>query len=87
LVIDACYSTRMIKEVGNIGDYRPPSWDRLFMRLVYEYASKSKDPSSKIGAVVVRDRRPILFGYNGFPERVEDLPDRMINREMKLFLT
>jgi dCMP deaminase len=76
-----------MREIGEFKDYRPPSWDRLFMRLVYEYASKSKDPSSKIGAVVVRDRRPILFGYNGFPEGVEDTQERLLNRELKLPFT
>lgn len=75
------------KELGTLENYVPPTWDKLFMRLVYEYASKSKDPSSKIGTVVVRDRRPILFGYNGFPEGVDDLPERLNNRPMKLFLT
>ena len=76
----------IVKELGEFKDYRPPSWDRLFMRLVYEYASKSKDPSSKIGAVVVRDRRPILFGYNGFPEGVQDTCERLCNREIKYML-
>jgi len=76
-----------IKNLGDFRDYKPPSWDELFMRLVYEYASKSKDPSSKIGAVVVRDRRPILFGYNGFPEGVNDTMDRLVNRDVKLFFT
>ena len=76
-----------IKEIGDFVDYRPPSWDRLFMRLAYEYASKSKDPSSKIGAVIVKGNRPILFGYNGFPEGVNDNLERLCNRELKLYLT
>lgn len=75
-----------LKEIDKAKYYRPPSWDRLFFRLVYEYASKSKDPSSKIGAIIVKDRRPILFGYNGFPEGVEDTPERLNNREEKYML-
>jgi len=75
------------KELGDFNDYTPPTWDILFMRLVYEYASKSKDPSSKIGAVVVKDKRPILFGYNGFPEGVNDSPERLLNRSLKLAYT
>lgn len=75
-----------MKEVGEFKDYQPPSWDRLFMRLVYEYASKSKDPSSKIGAVIARDRRPVLFGYNGFPEGVEDSPERLNDRDTKYMM-
>jgi len=72
---------------GTFTDYIPPNWDTLFMRIVYEYASKSKDPSSKIGALLVKDRRPILFGYNGFPEGVEDHKDRLFDRERKLMFT
>lgn len=59
-------------------DYTPPSWDVYFMRLSYEVATKSKDPSTKFGAVIVRDKRPILFGYNGLPPKVKDLPNRMV---------
>lgn len=58
-------------------DYAPPSWDIYFMRHVYEVAEKSKDPSTKIGAVIVKDKHPILFGYNGLPHGVNDFPDRM----------
>ncbi len=58
-------------------DYVPPSWDVYFMRLSYEVATKSKDPSTKFGAVIVRDKRPILFGYNGFPSKVQDSADRL----------
>jgi deoxycytidylate deaminase len=31
-------------------------------------AKKSKDPRTKIGAVLVRDRRDLISGYNGIPE-------------------
>jgi deoxycytidylate deaminase len=31
-------------------------------------AQKSKDPRTKIGAVLVRDRRDLISGYNGLPE-------------------
>ena len=77
----------LYKELGSFSDYQPPSWDVLFMRMVYQYASKSKDPSSKIGAIVVRDRRPILFGYNGFPEGVKDYSQRLTDRSTKLYFT
>jgi len=58
-------------------DYVPPSWDMYFMRLSYEVATKSKDPSTKFGAVIVRDKRPILFGYNGLPPKVRDSVERL----------
>jgi dCMP deaminase len=61
-------------------NYTPPSWDVYFMRLAYEVAEKSKDPSSKFGAVLVRDNRPILTGYNGFPKKVEDSALRLTTK-------
>ncbi len=62
-------------------DYVPPTWDELFMREVYLIASKSKDPRTKIGAVLVKDNHSILRGYNGIVKGVQDLPERMIRPE------
>jgi len=64
-------------------DYTPPNFDELFMRMVYLTATKSKDPSSKIGAVIVKDNRVISTGYNGFPIGVSDSQERYTNRETK----
>jgi len=58
-------------------DYVPPSWDMYFMRLAAEVATKSKDPSTKFGAVIVKEKRPILFGYNGLPPKVYDSAERL----------
>lgn len=49
-----------------------PGWDELFMRHAYLMATKSKDKSSKIGAVMVRDGSIIAEGYNGLPRGVND---------------
>lgn len=59
-------------------------WDRRFMELAKMVSTWSKDPSTKCGAVIVRDRRVLSMGYNGFPVGVEDLPSRYANRETKL---
>jgi dCMP deaminase len=75
-----------VKEVGDIGLYEVDNWDVSFMQFVYQIARRSKDPSSKIGAVIVKDKRPILFGYNGFPEGVKDTPERLTERETKYML-
>lgn len=59
-------------------------WDTRFMKLAREIASWSKDPSSKIGAVIVNDDRRILAtGYNGFPKGIEDTEERLNDREQK----
>ena len=57
--------------------YTVPSFDEIFMKEVYLIASKSKDPTTKIGAVIVKNRHSILRGYNGIAEGVKDLPERM----------
>lgn len=64
-------------------NYKTPCFDELFMRMVYLTATKSKDPSSKIGSVIVKDNRVISTGYNGFPIGVNDSNDRYTNRDTK----
>lgn len=59
------------------------SFDELFMRMAYLVATKSKDPSSKMGAVLVKNNRVISTGFNGFPEGVDDLEDRYKDRDLK----
>ena len=42
-------------------------WDRYFLSIAETISKKSKDPSTKVGCVIVsEDREPISFGYNGF---------------------
>ena len=64
-------------------NYVPPSWDSWFMKQAYLMAEKSKDPSTKIGSVIVKDNHVISSGFNGFPIGVKDLPERYSNRELK----
>lgn len=43
------------------------SWDQYFINIAYSVAEKSKDPSTKVGAVIVdQDNCPVSFGFNGF---------------------
>lgn len=48
------------------------SWDEYFMALAMLVSMRSKDPSSKVGAVLIRDRRVIGTGYNGFPSGCDE---------------
>ncbi len=59
------------------------NWHEFFLRHVYLAAQKSKDPKTKIGAVLVRDKNIISTGFNGFPHRVRDLPERYNDRTLK----
>jgi dCMP deaminase len=50
-------------------------WDFRFLALAAEVAKWSKDPSTKVGAVLVRgDRSLVSVGYNGFPAGHDDDP-------------
>ena len=62
-------------------------WGHRFIRLATEVASWSKDPGTKVGAVLVDDRRISATGYNGFPQNIEDTIQRYSNRELKLAYT
>jgi dCMP deaminase len=62
-----------------------PSWDEYFMRHVYLVASKSKDTRTKIGAVLVRNKRVISEGYNGLPQGVNDNAVERYERPEKYF--
>lgn len=55
-----------------------------FLPVVKSIAELSKDPSTKVGAVVVADDGTILStGFNGFPRGVRDLENRLNVREVK----
>ena len=54
------------------------------MELARQISSWSKDPSKKIGAVVIGENGQVLAqGYNGFPRGVKDTEERYNNRETK----
>jgi len=62
-------------------------WDIRFLELAKHLSSWSKDPSTQVGAVAVKDRRILATGYNGFPRGVADLPGRLENRNEKYLRT
>ena len=59
-------------------------WHSRFLDLAKHVSNWSKDPSTKVGAVIFdEDKRIISLGYNGFPKNVADDPEKYLNREMK----
>jgi len=58
-------------------------WDRRFLDLAKTISSWSKDPSTKIGAVITQDKKIVSVGYNGLPSFVPDDPEILNNRELK----
>ena len=64
------------------------NWDDRFLALADHIASWSKDPSTKVGAVIVRPNRTIAsVGYNGFPRGVNDDLERLNDRPTKYSMT
>ena len=60
------------------------NWDKRFLQLAEHIAQWSKDPSTKVGAVIVRPDKTICStGYNGFPKGMQDGPNWLKDREEK----
>lgn len=59
-------------------------WDMRFLTLAEHIAQWSKDPSTKVGAVIVDSRNRIVsLGFNGFPRGVFDDETRYNDKETK----
>lgn len=59
-------------------------WVKRFFSLTEEISKWSKDPSTRVGALIVDDNyRIVSQGYNGFPRGVVDSDERYNNRELK----
>lgn len=59
-------------------------WDERFLDLARHVAGWSKDPSTQVGAVIVRpDRSVVSVGYNGFPRGVSDAAHRYTDKPTK----
>lgn len=57
---------------------RELKWHRRFIELAHDVAKWSKDPSTKVGCVIIGERSEIRStGYNGLPRGVRDSADRM----------
>ena len=59
-------------------------WDKRFLDLAKHISEWSKDPSTKVGCIVVGEDREIRStGFNGFPRGIEDKQERLEDREQK----
>ncbi len=72
----------MVRE--RIGEDMSDKWDVRFVELAMHIANWSKDPSTKVGCVVVGEDREIRStGFNGFPRGIKDDEERLLDREKK----
>lgn len=63
-------------------------WDLRMLRLAREVSTWSKDPSTKVGAVITdAGHRVLSVGFNGFPKGVEDKEEWLNDRSKKYPLT
>lgn len=78
----------ILKNTPNIELKRPSEWwDRWFLEKAEHTSSGSKDPSTKVGAIIVdANKRLISEGFNGLPKKVIDNSERLYNRDTKLKL-
>ena len=61
------------------------TWDEYFIGMARYVSTRSRDPSTKCGCVIVRpDNTIVSTGYNGFPRGIDDDPLFYENREYKL---
>lgn len=47
-------------------------WDKHWLEMAQLMSKMSKDPSTKVGAVLANKKRLLGTGYNGFPPQIHD---------------
>ena len=61
-------------------------WDDYFMKITEVVAEKSKDPSSKMGCVIVdTNKRVVSLGYNGMLQGADESKMTLSERPMKYY--
>jgi dCMP deaminase len=58
-------------------------WDARFLEMAILVSKWSKDPSTKVGAVITRGKFVVSLGFNGHPAGVADSAERLEIRENK----
>lgn len=65
-------------------NYNINKWTFRFLALALFVSKFSKDPSTQVGAVLVKDKNNFIsFGYNGLPKTMDDDPKILNIREEK----
>ena len=58
-------------------------WRDRWLEIAKVVSTWSKDPSTQVGAVLVRDNLELSKGYNGFPSRIPDREAFLHDRDTK----
>ncbi len=63
-------------------------WDLRHLAIAQHVSCWSKDPSTKVGAVIADKRGNVVaLGFNGFPENVQDAQHKLDDRPTKYEMT
>ena len=74
-----CYNGLMSKQ---------QEWDEYFMKIAETVETKSKDPSSKNGCVIVdKNKRVVSLGYNGLIQGADESKMTLSERPMKYYFS
>ena len=65
-----------------------PGWDQYYLEICKVVASRSKDPNTQIGCVIVGPNHEIRStGYNSFPRGIrDDVPERLVRPAKYLWI-
>ena len=59
-------------------------WNKRFIELCEHVSTWSRDPSTKVSAIIVDAEHNVrALGFNGLPRGVDDTTERLENRELK----
>lgn len=58
-----------MQELEKKSNIRRMSWRQLWMNIAETVAQRSKDPRTKVGAVIVKDNHILGIGYNAEPRK------------------
>lgn len=78
------YSPKSKQDILNNGGRHATHWDLRFLSLAKFVSGWSRDPSTKVGAVIVRPNKTVAsLGFNGFPRGVVDSEERLHDKNQK----
>ena len=67
-------------------DQKQRAWDEYFIKIAETVALKSKDPSSKMGCVIVEPKKRVVsLGYNGMLQGADESKMTLSERPMKYY--
>lgn len=67
-------------------DQKQREWDEYFLQIAETVAKKSKDPSSKMGCVIVDPKKRVVsLGYNGMLQGADESKMTLTERPMKYY--